>query len=53
LQDAFRSATVDDYVGANDGFHDTVYCDYGGAFVYADRSDPVYYGCETVGIDDP
>ena len=43
----------DDYIGANDGLHDAVYCGCGVDFVYADHSDTVYYGCETVRLDNP
>ena len=51
--DVLRGANGDDYIGANDGLHDSVYCGRGVDFVYADHSDTVYYGCETVRIDNP
>lgn len=51
--DVIRGGNGDDYIGTNDGLHDTVYCGNGVDFVYADRSDTVYYGCETVKIVNP
>ena len=51
--DVLRGANGDDYIGANDGLHDAVYCDRGVDFVYVDHSDTIYYGCETVRIDNP
>ena len=49
--DLVRGGDGDDYIITNDRRTDTVYCGSGKDFVYASRSDVVYFGCETVRID--